>query len=211
MIITHRVSRKCHKAYSVRVCVSLYMQHRLSQDTAWNMKDLLDSNSMQDNKLWRKLKFELVWHFSIKPFPSQHFPIKARSFCRINLLLNKIDSNAYWGPQVKVYLTCLFQCSVRALTAMLVCTYLGWATLKAFGLWFRFLKNGDELKSTNALWGCKTQKWSMFLKWQRQGKKKKIITTQSTLNYQRFQLFTVWSTQEKKLQSFRDIGKFSKM
>lgn len=166
------------------------------------MKDLLHSNSIQDNKLQRKLKLELVWHFSIKPFPSQHFPIKARSFCRINSLLNKIDSNACWGPQVRD-LTCLFKCSVRTLIAMLVCAYAGWATLKAFGFWFRFLKNGDEHKSTNGLWGHKTQKWNMFLKWQRQDKKKEIITTESTLNYQRFQLFTVWSTPEKQLQSFR--------
>lgn len=43
----------------------------------------------------------------------------------------------------------------------------------------------------------------MFLKCQSQDKKKKIITTQSTLFYQRFQLFTVQSTPEKQLQNFR--------
>lgn len=128
------------------------MQDKLNQDSTWNMKVLLESNTIQDNKLWASLAF-----FN-KIFPQSVFSSKASSFCGINLLLNKIDMNAYWGIQVSHYIACLFQYSVRVLIFILACTYLGWATLKAFRFWFRFLKTGDQHKSTNGLWGRKPQK-----------------------------------------------------
>lgn len=131
------------------------MQDKLNQDSTWNMKVLLESNTIQDNKFWASLAF------LNKIFPQSVFSSKARSFCGINLLLNKIDMNAYWGAQVSHYIACPFQCSMGVLISILACTYLGWTlkrTLKAFRFWFRFLKTGDQHESTNGLWGRKPQK-----------------------------------------------------
>lgn len=96
------------------------MQDKLNQDSTWNMKVLLESNTIQDNKFWASLAF------LNKIFPQSVFSSKARSFCGINLLLNKIDMNAYWGAQVSHYIACPFQCSMGVLISILACTYLGW-------------------------------------------------------------------------------------
>lgn len=89
------------------------------------------------------------------------------------------------------YLTCLSQGNVRALIAVLVCSHLGWATQKAFGFWFMFPKSRNEHESTNTM-----AKNTEIKKWMKD-------VPQNTLNYQRFQRFTIVSTSQKQLQSIR--------
>lgn len=95
------------------------------------------------------------------------------------------------------YLTCLSQGNVRALIAVLVCSHLGWATQKAFGFWFRFPKSRNEKKKTwKHKYHGKKKNNTEIKKWMND-------VPQNTLNYQRFQRFTIVSTSQKQLQSIR--------